>query len=93
MELEEVLAAAARGPAELSRLLDSRQDEITPPLVAAAEECAREGMSSGDGEMVLLGALVASDLHLRLGDRTKSLKWLIDFNGILYAAGDSTPRE
>src|SRR5260221_1549060 len=40
--------------------------------------------------MVLIGGLVASELHLRLGDRTKSLKWLNDFNGIIYAAGDST---
>ncbi len=90
MELEEVLAAAERGPAELLSLLNQREGEITPELAASAEDLAREGKSSEDEKKAFVGALAASRLYLWLGDRPKALEWLIVFNDILYVARNTT---
>ncbi len=90
MELEEVLAALERGPAELVQLLNQREGEITPELATSAGAFAEEGLLNRDGEKALLGARAATDLHLWLGDRPNALKWLITVNEVLYVGLDTS---
>ena len=87
--LDELLQSAAAGVEALGARLDALGNALTPALAKEASEAYKRAIENQQNHTALGGTMVASMLHLKLGNWNEALAGHFDMQQILFVQAES----